>query len=225
VTGNWKLEIAVTALEDAYQAKAGGADSIEISQDLAQDGLTPSFDLVRAVLDQVAITTNVIVRPHSRSFVYDAADVAIIMEQVKTLVEIGVHGIVFGAQTADGRIDVDLVKRVAEASGDIPVTLHRALDLSRDPESALDVLRGIIPRVLTAGPARTAWDGREGLRHWVQNYKGVYQFVVSGGLTLAQLPEMVQTVCAAEYHFGGAARLNGIVDSRQVQQLRGTLNR
>ncbi len=218
------LEIAVTSLEDAQQAKVGGADSIEISRDLALDGLTPSFDVVRAVLDQVAITTNVIVRPHARSFVYDAADVATIMEQVKALVEIGIHGIVFGAQTADGRIDVDLVKWVAEASGSIPVTLHRALDLSRDPESALNALRGIIPRVLTAGPARTAWDGRDGLGRWVQNYKGVYQFVVSGGLMLEQLSEMIRTVGADEYHFGGAARLNGMVDSRQVRQLRETLN-
>lgn len=217
------LEIAAISLEDAYQAKAGGADSIEISRDLALDGLTPSLDLVRAVLDQVAITTNVIVRPHACSFVYDADDVVLILEQVKALVEIGVNGIVFGAQTADGDIDVDLVKQVVEASGSVPVTLHRALDLSRDPESALDALRGIIPRVLTAGPARTAWDGREGLRRWVQTYTGDFQFVVSGGLTLEQLPEMVQTVGAAEYHFGGAARLDSVVDAGRVQMLREAL--
>jgi copper homeostasis protein CutC len=41
-----KLEIAVTSLQDALNAVAGGADSVEISHDLAAGGLTPARPLV-----------------------------------------------------------------------------------------------------------------------------------------------------------------------------------
>ena len=50
-----RLEIAVTSLDDALQAQQGGADSIEISEDLSVGGLTPTFDLVRQIREAMTI--------------------------------------------------------------------------------------------------------------------------------------------------------------------------
>src|SRR5690606_31753222 len=121
--------------EDTVQAERGGAHSIEISHDLSVGGLTPPIDLVRAARDALKIDVHVIVRPHARDFVYDTREFDLILEQTDTLVKAGVTGVVFGAQRADGTLDTDMIGRVAEAAGDLVVTLHRALDTCADPEA------------------------------------------------------------------------------------------
>jgi len=81
-------------------------------------------------------------------------------------------------------------------------------------------LVGIVPRVLTAGPAPTAWDGRATLAQWVAAYGDKFRFVISGGLKSEHMPEMLRSVRAHEYHFGSAARTNNVVTVDQVRALR-----
>ncbi len=218
-----RLEIAVTSLQDALNAQAGGADSIEISRDLALDGLTPALDLIQAVRDAVQIEVNVIVRPHPRDFVYTPAEAALILEQTRAISRAGIDGIVFGAQTAAGHLDIALIQRVVDAANGLPVTVHRALDSSLEPEKALDALVGVVPRVLTSGPAANAWEGRAGLRQWVQDYGQHFSFVASGGLKSEQLATYAAYVQAHEYHLGSAARGDDGVQAEKVRQLRDLL--
>jgi copper homeostasis protein len=149
---------------------------------------------------------HVIIRPHARDFVYTPAEIDTILEQTEQISRLGVNGIVFGAQTPAGNLDIDLIQRVVDAASALPVTVHRALDDSREPEAALAQLVGLVPRVLTSGPAASAWEGREGLRRWVRAYGQHFTFVAAGGLRLDQLATYVAFVGAGEYHFGRAAR-------------------
>lgn len=215
-----KLEIAAVTLDDAINAQAGGADSIEISYDLSVGGLTPSFDLVRRIRDALSIDVNVMVRPHARDFTYTPDEIDRILDDTRGLAQTGINGVVFGALTPDNHLDLALIERVAQACAPLPVTVHRALDFSDQQERALEGLIGIAPRVLTSGPAATAWEGRAGLARWVAAYGDKLSFVVSGGLSAAQIPEMLATVRAQEYHFGSAARTDGVVDVAKVRALR-----
>ncbi|MBZ0288777.1 MAG: hypothetical protein K8I30_14260 [Anaerolineae bacterium] len=218
-----KLEIAVTSLEEAANAQAGGADSIEISYDLSVGGLTPDLDLVRAVCAAVPIDVHVIVRPHARDFCYTPDEIDLILEQTRMLASIPIRGIVFGALDANRRVDIPLMHRVVKAAAPLPITLHRALDESANPEEALQALSGVIPRVLTSGPAPTAWEGRKSLQRWVQDFGAHIEFVAAGSLTAAQLAEYAAYVQAYGYHLGSAARTNGVVDVDQVRRLRAIL--
>ena len=219
------LEIAITTLEDALQAQSGGADSIEISYDLSVGGLTPPLDLVRRIRDSVTLRVYAIVRPHARDFVYISAEIDTILADTSALTQTGIDGIVFGALQPDRRLDNNLIKRVVDAASPLPVTLHRALDECPEPEAGLETLRGIVPRVLTSGPAATAWDGREGLKRWIETYGKDFHFVAAGSLKIEFLEEYAAFVQAAAYHFGSAARTNGIVDSEKVRQIRNLLVR
>lgn len=214
-----RLEIAVTSLQEALNAEAGGAHSIEISRDLALDGLTPSIELVKDIRAAVTLDIHVIVRPHARDFVYDTAEIESILGDVDFLKRTGINGIVFGIHNPAGEIDISIMRQVAQAAAPLPLTLHRALDTSRNPEVALKALVGIVPRVLTAGPASSAWEGREGLQNWIQTYGEHYEFVSSGGLKLEQLPTYIPTVQADVYHLGSAARTDGVVDAAKVASL------
>jgi copper homeostasis protein len=117
-----------------------------------------------------------------------------------------------------------MIRQVADAISPTPVTAHRALDGSTDPESALKSLIGIVPRVLTSGPAPNAWEGRETTRRWVQAYGRHFQFVLSGGIRLEQLSELHAVTNAPVYHIGGAARTDDVVDPGKVRLLREALH-
>jgi copper homeostasis protein len=219
------LEIAITTLEDALQAQSGGADSIEISYDLSVGGLTPAPDLVRRIRDSVTLRVYAIVRPHARDFVYTPAEIDTILADTSALTQTGIDGIVFGAHQPDRRLDIDLIKQVVDAASPLPVTLHRALDECLEPETGLEALRSIVPRVLTSGPAATAWKGRESLKRWVETYGNDFHFVAAGSLKIEFLEEYSAFVRATAYHFGSAARTNGIVDGEKVRQIRTLLAR
>jgi copper homeostasis protein len=220
-----QVEIAITTLEDALHAQSGGADSIEISHDLSVGGLTPALDLVRRIRDSVSLRVYAIVRPHARDFVYTPAEIDTILADTTALAQTGIDGIVFGAHQPDRHLDISLIRQVVDVANGVPVTLHRALDECLEPEAGLEALRGIVLRVLTSGPAATAWDGREGLKHWVETYGSDFQFVAAGSLKIEFLAEYAAYVQATTYHFGSAARSNGVVDPDKIRAIRAALVR
>ncbi len=217
-----KLEIAATTLEDALAAQRGGADSIEISRDLALGGLTPPLEVVQAARDALTITIHAIVRPHARDFYYSELEIEQILRDARAFAALGV-GVVFGAQMANGKLDIALIQQVAEAASGVPVTVHRALDSCTNPDEALHLLSGVIPRALTSGPAASAWEGRDGLRRWVATFGHNIRFVASGAITLEQLRPLADHTGVHEVHLGGAARTNGAVDAAKVARLKAIL--
>ncbi len=219
------LEIAATSLDEARKAVEGGAASLEICVDLAAGGVTPPLELVRAIREAVTVTLNVMIRVRAGDFVYKADEMAVMIETIAAVKPLGVDGIVFGALTAAGDVDMAQMRVVVEAANPLPVTLHRALDSCRTPDDALRGLAGMVKRVLTSGPAPTAWEGRETFKRWVELYGQQYRFAASGGITLEQLPELVRMLGADEYHIGGAARTNGAVDVAKVHQLNKIIHR
>jgi copper homeostasis protein len=219
------LEIAIETLEDAIAAEQGGANSVEVSRDLAHDGLTPSLALVRQIGEAVSIDVHVIVRPHARDFIYTPDELTTILEETAALIELGVTGIVFGAQTAQGTLDVPMIRQVAEAAASVQFTLHRAIDSAQQPQEALDALNGSLDRVLTSGPASTAWEGREGLRAWQQRFGDQMAFIAAGSIRADMLPELVTYTGVSGVHVGSAAREGGIVTVEKVAQLRRLLDK
>ncbi|HEY3320420.1 MAG TPA: copper homeostasis protein CutC [Planctomycetota bacterium] len=220
-----KLEIAVTSLEEALRAEEGGADSVEVSVNLAVGGTTPPIEMVEAVVRAVRIDVHVLVRPHAESFHYSAADIDRIIEDCSRLSKLKIKSIVFGAWDRQHRLDLALIAKVQAAALPAPVTVHRALDRSLNPEDALDALTKLgIKRVLTAGAAATAWDSRQQLAQWVAAFGSQINFVAAGSLRLLEIPELISQVNAHAYHFGSAARSNGRVDAAKVRELRAALH-
>jgi copper homeostasis protein len=213
------LEVAAETLDDALHAHTGGAASLEILRELAVGGLTPPLELVRAIRVSVPLPLRVMLRPHARSFAYSDADVEMMLADLEQIKLLGVQSIVFGAHTRSGDLDIALIQRIAQAAAPVPLSLHRALDTCRNPDEALTALAGVLPRVLTAGPALTAWDGREGLARWIERFGQHYSFAASGGLTAEQLPDYLAQVSIDQVHLGGAVRTAGRVDPDKVRSL------
>ncbi len=214
------LEIAVETLDDVLSAQAGGADSVEVSVNLSRDGLTPPLALVQQLRDTISIELHMIVRPHDRDFVYSSDEMATILETTATFVQAGVDGIVFGAHLPDGRLDIDAIHQVRSVSETAIFTLHRALDTCTNPDETLRNLTGIIDRVLTAGQAPTAWEGRDDLQRWQADFGDTMQLVVAGSIRESHLLDLLNWTGIQAIHVGSAVRENGKVSVEKVRHLR-----
>ena len=159
------LEVCVDSLASARAAIAGGADRLELCSALAVGGLTPYAALLRQIRAESKIPVRCLMRPRPGDFLYAHEEIELLCEQMTDLRAAGANGFVIGVLTADGDLDMPAMRRLCEAAGaGMGLTLHRAIDVSRDPLSTYRAAASLgIDTVLTSGAAARCTDGRETL--------------------------------------------------------------
>lgn len=225
------LEVIATTVADARVAAQAGADRLELVTAMGEGGLTPSLGLIEAVVAAVTIPVNVIVRPHSRSFVYDADDHALMLRDVRAVKAAGAHGVVIGMLNADGEIDRENLSRAIDAADGLAITFHRAFDETRDLQEALDILLGLdaVTNVLTSGGKPSVLQAEAVMRNLVRQAQGSRCTVLAGaGLTVDAVAGFVDATGVQAVHFGSGVRVGGSglapVDANKVAHVRALLN-
>jgi copper homeostasis protein len=225
------LELIATTVADARLAAQAGADRLELVTAMGEGGLTPSIGLIEAVVNAVSIPVNVIVRPHSRSFVYDADDHALMLRDVRAVKAAGANGVVIGMLNVDGEIDREQLARAIDAADGLAVTFHRAFDEVRDQQKALDMLLGFnaVTNVLTSGGQPSVLDAEATIRALVRQASGSHCTVLAGaGLTVDAVAGFVSRTQVQAVHFGSGVRVggNGLapIDIDKVARVRALLN-
>lgn len=206
------LEVIATCVEDAVVAEANGADRLELITAITEGGLTPGIGMVQQVVKAVTIPVHVMVRPHSRSFVYGEADLLTMEAEVRAIAEAGAAGIVVGALTAERKIDEAALERMLTLAGEMNVTFHRAFDELADLPSGLRALLQYpqVNRVLTSGGPRPAPQAVPAVRELVELARGSSLRILAGyGLTLETVSQFVAETGVSEVHFGSAVRMGG----------------
>ena len=85
------------------------------------------------------------------------------------------------------------------------VTFHKAFDLTRDPDEALDALVALgIDRVLSSGCQPTAVEGVHTLRRMVERARGKITIMAGGRLTIDNLAMVLSRTGVHEVHLGSA---------------------
>jgi copper homeostasis protein len=200
------LEVCVDSVASAVRAVAGGARAVELCCALVEGGLTPSAGLVRAVRAGVDVRLRVLVRPRPGDFVYDAQELAVMLEDVRVAREAGADGVVVGVLTPEGDVDVDAMRALRAGAGDgVELTFHRALDVARDYFAAFDALLdlGFVDRVLTSGREQTAERGAARVRALVDRARARKSDVVvavGGGISEANAARVARESGANEVH-------------------------
>ena len=158
------LEICTGDPVGIEAAIAGGADRIELCSGLAEGGLTPSIGAIRYAASR-PVTVNVLIRPRSGDFVYSREEIGLMVADIEEAVRCGADGIVVGALTPDGDVDMDACRRFIDAAQGRNATFHRAFDVCRDPFKALeDVISLGFDRILTSGQSVDALHGAGRIR-------------------------------------------------------------
>lgn len=196
-----KLEVCVEDARGIAAAVSGGADRIELCAALDVGGLTPPASLVRAAA-QAPLPVHLLARPRAGGFVYDAADQALVAEDIRTAADAGLAGVVIGASRGDGRLDTDVLARWVGFARDLgatrgmplSLTLHRAFDLVPDLPAALDETVALgFERILTSGGQPLAVEACDMLATLVARAGDRITILAGSGVSVATLPAILST--------------------------------
>jgi copper homeostasis protein len=199
------VEACVDSVTSALAAERGGAGRVELCDNLFDGGTTPSAGMISAVKATVKIPVFVIVRPRGGGFVYTHSEIGVMRLDVEAAKMLGADGVVIGALSKEGGIDGDTVETLVAAAGPLPVTFHRAFDLARDPEQALEELMRLrVARVLTSGGAQSAIDGVERIASLVNRASGQITVMAGGGVREETVQEIVHRSGVTEVHVRGS---------------------
>lgn len=208
------IEVIAYTLSDALIAARNGADRLEVITAPAEGGLTPSLGLVQSILDQVAIDIRVMIRPHSRSFVYSKEDIEVMERDIANLRSLGVSGLVSGALTPQGDVDTNALERLLTAANDLPITFHRAIDEAADLEQAIYTLGQYsqITHILTSGGRPSVLEATDIIEQLtpVAKQQGI-TLLPGAGLHIDALESFLRQTSVQEFHIGSAARQNGSI--------------
>ncbi|MGH7603072.1 MAG: copper homeostasis protein CutC [Gemmatimonadaceae bacterium] len=214
------VEAAVETIEAAQASERTGADRIELCVGLDEGGTTPGVELLKDVIGSVNTPVFVLIRPRPGNFVYAPREIDTMRRHIDAANSSGALGVVTGALTADGHIEVDQMRRLIESAGALPLTFHRAFDLTADAPGALEQLVDLgVDRILTSGGAPTALEGAENLARLVEQSDGRLVVVAGGGIREHNVRDVVGRTHVGEVHtrFTDEARLR-----RLIKQARGS---
>lgn len=156
------LEICVDSLASARAAIAGGADRLELCSALAVGGLTPYCALLEQIRAESHIPVRCLMRPRAGDFLYTREEVALMAAQIRQLRASGADGFVIGCLTAEGMPDTAAMAPLIAAAEGAGLTLHRCIDVSRDPEQTYLTAASLgIDTVLTSGAAASCTAGKK----------------------------------------------------------------
>lgn len=205
-----KLEICCFTAESAFKAAQAGAHRIELCDNIADGGTTPSFATIKWVINQLQIPVNVIVRPRGGDFLYSETEYELIKEDIAQIKKLGANGIVIGFLTADGEIDLQRTAEVAALAAPLEVTFHRAFDMCRDPFEALEQLKKLgIARILTSGGYPNAVKGAHILAQLVQKAGNEIVIMPGSGINDQNLAKVIDSTQAVEFHSSAKTFIDG----------------
>ena len=195
----------VTLLEKAMQA---GARRIELCDNLAVGGTTPSFGVTKAAVELAAnydTTIMTMIRPRGGDFVYNDLEIAIMLEDIRLTAQAGSQGVVFGALTDDKKLDKSNLEKLIAASKGMEIVFHMAFDeLSEEDQlEAIDWLsQAGVTRILTrAGVSGDSLEKRFAHYHRIlEHAKGKIEILPGGGIDLDNRQTFIDQLGVTQLH-------------------------
>ncbi|UOG77513.1 copper homeostasis protein CutC (plasmid) [Hymenobacter tibetensis] len=195
------LEICASSVQSAVAAQAGGAQRIELCQNLEQGGITPSFGLISQVMHLLTIPVFVLIRPRAGNFIYNPEEQAIMAADIAQCRQLGCAGVVLGALDSNGHVDTALCQTLIAAAGPMQVTFHRAFDVCANQSQALEQVIALgCQRLLTSGGHPTAPAGQAQLAALVEQAAGRISIMPGSGVTPHTIQDLMRSTGANEFH-------------------------
>ncbi len=220
--GNRNIEVCCTSVNDVLEAWYGGAVRVELCSAISCGGVTPSYglivDVVRTVKELLHLSetrgsensgsaahrrfaVNVLVRPREGEFCYTDSEINTMIEDICFCSDLGVDGVVIGALTPEGDVDVDVCGRLVSAATGMSVTFHRAFDACQDPFNALEQIISLgCDRLLTSGQRADALRGAELIAQLVSRSKGRISVMPGSGINPENIIKIERATGASEFH-------------------------
>jgi copper homeostasis protein len=204
------LEVCCPSADFALAAQMAGAGRVELCDNLAEGGTTPSLGAVGVTLQRLSVPVMVMIRPRGGDFLYTPSEVDVMLRDIEAMTRLEVdgkrpHGVVLGALTRDGEVEASLSRELVAAARPLSVTFHRAFDLSRELDRSLDTLVDIgVDRVLTSAGCASVADGLETLSRLTRRAGENLIVLPGGGVSATNAARILEVAGVRELHIGAS---------------------
>ncbi len=198
---NFQLEIIGFTIQGCLSAQAAGAHRIELCDNEAAGGTTPSYGFIKVARQKISIPLYPIIRPRAGNFCYNEDEVEIMKADVLQCKALGCDGVVLGILDSNGNIDKESCARLIRLAYPMEVTFHRAFDTVADQAKSLeDIIALGCERVLTSGGKANAAEGIANIAALVKQADGRIIIMPGSGIRAANILEVAQKTGATEFH-------------------------
>lgn len=198
------IEVCIDSVQSAINAQAGGADRVELCDNLFEGGTTPSWGMVRLVRQHISIGLQVMIRPRGGDFLYSDLEFEVMKADIEAAKKLGADGVVIGCLTPDGDVDMVKTKELIDLARPMNVTFHRAFDMVRDSSKALEDLISLkVDRILTSGLDRSVIEGIDTIAELVKQAGDRIIILAGGGVRPHNIHKLVAQTHVKECHVSG----------------------
>ncbi|MDD2971054.1 MAG: copper homeostasis protein CutC [Lachnospiraceae bacterium] len=212
---NFLLTAVMDNIDSAVRAVELGVDRIELCSNMIIGGTTPTLALFQEIRKRCDTKIDVVIRPRSGDYLYNATEFALMLAQIKLFKKEGADGIVIGALQPNGSLDYPQMQRMILTAGRMSVTLNRVMDVCSDPLQTIKEAGELgIKRVITSGQRASCLNGIDMLTRLMEAGKGKVRVMVNCGIDGNAIWKVYE-------HTGATAfRISGIVqrESRMIHR-------
>ncbi|AIM24830.1 CutC-like protein [Melissococcus plutonius] len=189
-------------------AITAGATRIELCDNLAVGGTTPSIGVIKETLqytEDSRVPVMTIIRPRGGNFIYNDTELKIMETDLFETKNLGAYGVVLGCLTEKNWLDEEAMEQLIEAAEGLQITFHMAFDLlnQADQLKAIDWLADHgVSRILThGGQADTLIEENIPWLKELINYANNKLIILpGGGITKHNLPIISKQLSVSEFH-------------------------
>lgn len=218
----FKLEVIGFTIEGCGIAQSAGANRIELCDNPADGGTTPSYGFIKAARKVLQIELYNMIRPRGGDFFYSDEEFKIMKDDVKISKQLGCDGIVIGMLAKQNKIDKKRCAQLIGLAYPLGITFHRAFDRTVDPFEALeDAIEIGCERILTSGQKQNAVEGAELIKQLIEKADERIIIMPGAGVKSDNVIEIAETTAAVEFHASARIQLENkiSVDESEVRKI------
>lgn len=218
------LEVCANSFASALAAEQGGAMRVELCENMAEGGTTPSYATIKMAKERLKIEIWPIIRPRGGDFLYSDDEFELMKEDIKICNSLNCDGVVFGILLPNGEIDKKRCAELIELAKPMPVSFHRAFDMSNDLDKALEDLIDLgFVRVLTSGGAENAMNGINELAKLVRSANNRIEIMPGAGINPNNIQEVAVKTGAKNLHSSARVIVKSKMDYRNQTTKMGSI--
>ncbi|MDO4668053.1 MAG: copper homeostasis protein CutC [Streptococcus sp.] len=201
-------EFCAENITDIEKAMQFGARRIELCDNLAVGGTTPSYGVIKeavklATSHQTSIMT--MIRPRGGDFVYSDLELKIMKTDIEIARLAGSQGVVFGCLTATNEIDRSKMLSLLKESEGLEVVFHMAFDaisIEKQFEEMDWLIQQGVKRILTHGGVATKpiQCHLNHLNRLIEHAKQRIEILPGGGINLQNRDEIASKLGVNQMH-------------------------
>ena len=195
------FEVCANSVASAMAAQKGGANRVELCDNLSEGGTTPSWGQIAIARKLLTIPLYVLIRPRGGDFLYTDQEFEIMKADIRQCVQMQCDGVVFGILTSTGQVDIKRCRELLDLAQPLPATFHRAFDVCADPFQALeDIIHLGFARILTSGKESNAPVGANLIKQLVNKAQNRISIMPGSGINEQNLKILLQNTGVREFH-------------------------